>query len=607
MRNSFVGLLALWLLSLHAPVSAFSVVPLSPMTSVDPSPAATEVPKGTGPALGDNSARLHGARGERGALQVLILPEQDKFLSNVRLEADIPGFHLLGAFRAWRIWNTFEVAVPLPPVGPALHIPSSIPLERASETRDQVRVWSLWLEYEIPVDATPGARQGELRVMTDSGTVVLPVEAEVYPFSMPTAPAFIVEMNSYGDYTRLLGKNVETFLELHRLFRRFRCVFTQVPYRQSGEVPQQYLAPHVTLDNSVAARVHPGNGEILDWQRFDTALAGLFDGSAFADNIPVNHFLMPFSHDWPVEGRLLASDAQLYRELNIRARREAIRHIQEKGWTGTVFQEFHNENPEHGSKAPWRLDEPRTEKDLAGHALFQGILARSRDGTSKEGSVLYRVDISDWRALGSGLESLAQGVEVWSVSEDRKYLDAAAAAFFADAAGEKGGFSLAYGELPGFVAGGVRTTPCQVVAPLLRAYSLGLDGYAQWMVDRWKDKDFGPGGPPPEAVPLYFSNAGGGRDLIYPGIWFGIEGPVPSLRLFAIREAQNLLDYGALALDRKLIDATELRQSLARPDLGTPAGFHALKERLASLLAHHDSLLKTAREHGQDRAFANSN
>uniref|UniRef100_I2Q321 Glycosyltransferase n=1 Tax=Desulfovibrio sp. U5L TaxID=596152 RepID=I2Q321_9BACT len=506
------------------------------------------------------TVRVAAARGEATAFQLILVPDPGERLENIRIAVDLPGDVSFRSYRAWHIWDVPEVAVPLGPHGAPFAIPAACPAER--QATSGYAAFATVVELAVPRTAAAGAATGEVRVAWNGGGVALPLVLTVLPLDLPLRPAFSLEMNSYGDYQKRLPAGPETFLRIHRLFRRFRATFTLVPYRHDGSPVEDFLVPPLSADGRP------------DFVAFDTVLSGLFDGTAFDDGEPVDHFVLPLATGWPAAW---GTDRAAYARRNIGLRLALARHIRERGWCSTRFQEFHNENPEHGARVPWRLDEPVTALDMAGHDLFAGFNQTAGRVLAGPSPLRYRIDISAWQPLRARLRRLAgRQVTDWSVSAEPAYLDREAVAFFRGLGAQ---WLVAYGELPGFAAGG-RTTPWWRFPLLLARFEArGLSGYAQWQVDRWQGREGS--GLSRDAAPLFHASASGARDFIWPGTFFGLPGPLPSLRLFALREGLNLLDYLSLACARRPDLAAGLRARLA--GLAGADALRAFKTQLASL------------------------
>lgn len=551
-RQALVLACLLFLLFSCPPATAAVVTPLDILAMEPPGPGRT-----SGTVWDGRTVRLDLARGETSAFQVLLAPEGGEKPDRTVIEARLPEPLEVRLYRVWDIWGVPEAAVPMEQGQPR---PFADLGQSVAGKGDQP--WRGLVEVRASRAATAGVRQGEVLVRWSDGEVRLPLEVTVQPFSLPANPSFLVEMNSYGDCLRLLPSDPQTHLELHQLFRQFRTTFTLVPYRQDGALVMDFLSP--VLD-----------GDRLDFTAFDTALGGLFDGSAFPDGQPLSRFILPLREGWPAASTPKASEA---RERHVAVRRLLVEHIREKGWQATRFQEFHNENPEHGARVPWRLDEPVSRSDLDGHTRFLAYRQAACRDWPGPCPLAYRIDISRWQPLASGLERLGGTVTDWSVSADPAFLDARVVDFFRGLGGQT---VLAYGELPGFLVRG-RATPWTAFPGRLAALWLaGVDGFAQWQADRWQHRDIP--GVAPEAVPLVYSNAAGARDFIWPGHALGVAGPMPSMRLFALREGQNILDYLVMAAAQHPEAAAALRTRLADLSEGRQDDWRGFKADLARL------------------------
>ena len=510
-------------------LAATRVVPLDGLTLVDPltGDAVRGVGENAGtswqqrnPVWDGKTICLRAAKGETLLFQIVFLYDPSETVEGITID----GLEGARVYRSWHIWDTPEVAVPVGKGRPSFDLPGG----PSDGKPRKATAWSAWVELSIPRSAEAGERRYDLRVAAARGLTPLtfPVALEILPFELPRRPSLIVEMNTYGDYTKHLGCTPQAYLGLQRLMREHRCTLVQVPYRQGGQV-YEFLAPKV--DSRTGA---------LDWELFDQTLGGLFDGTAFDDGEPVTHFILPLCYDWPVPFKTYEQNREQYEARNTEARREIVRHIRAKRWTKTVFQEFHNENPSAGAKCPWHLDEPRAMRDLEGHELYTGLLRRALAGTD-DIRLHYRLDVSAWQPIRAGLEKLASGIDDWCVSRDPRFLNAELAPMFRSYANARKGLLMEYGEVSGFMSGDKQVNLAVVDRYAKNCWELRLDGYEQWMIDLWREKA--------GTTPMTYSNAAGARDLIWPGKFIGLDGPLASLRLKAIRESLNLMDYAFLA------------------------------------------------------------
>lgn len=579
---SFLGLF-FFLRSTYASVK---IIPLDTMTMIDPQRGVNIVGNGT---YGDNSwtqsnpvwdgktIRLKGAKGETISFQIMVIRKPSDIIKNIRMELALGKVTEIKLSRAWGIWGTPEIAVPLTGIKYHFDFPSSVPLEKEGAGDLRVCAWPLWVEFTLPRHGVSGVLKGTISISAESGmqTVCLPLELTAYPFELPLRPHLTVEMNSYGDYTRLLKNDIGTYLALHRLLHDYRCTFIQVPYRQDGSPSGTFFFP----------RISEQDGEtVLHWTAFDSALSGLFDGTAFSDSQPLTHFILPLNYNWPVSFWQYRVDRAMYKGINISVRSQIAHHIQERGWNSTFFQEFHNENPSSGANLPWHLDEPRSAQDMDGHAFYTQLLAKALHNFP--GTLLrYRIDISRWQNIKEEVSRLAPAVTDWSVSWNSDFLSPQSASLFRSFADTHGGMLLGYGEVAGFMTEGKPNNWSLFDRYALLCWTLNLDGFAQWQIDRWQQKDLTDKRIPEEAVPLFYSSAAGARDLIWPGIYFAVNGPLPSLRLKAIRESLNLFDYAYLAMEQLPDKRQEINTIISGLNTETADSHFKIKEKLAEMIS----------------------
>jgi hypothetical protein len=382
-------------------------------------------------------------------------------------------------------------------------------------------------------------------------------------------------MNTYGDWTRWLDNTPEQFVSLQQLMRTHRCTLVQVPYRQAGNLPSPFLAPKFDVTDLDQPRI--------DWSRFDAELGGLFDGSAFDDGQPVSHFILPLAYNTPVRFLEYQRDPQGYIAAQIGLRRAIAEHLRDKGWTETIFQEFHNENIENGAvTSPWYLDEPRTPQDLKGHELFLDIFERAMADAGPGIRPHYRIDISWWQRLGDAFHEIAPRFDDWVVSRDRNFLDAQAAAMFRKLADARRGMLLEYGEMMGFSKEGQAVAWSHLAEYPRNCWTYGLDGFEQWIVDMWAapagEKKMNAG------KALFHSSGGGMRDWIWPGNALGIVGPMPSLRLKALRECLYLFDYASMAAAESDEVAQQVKAMLEAMKLDTATDLYRTRNQLSNML-----------------------
>jgi hypothetical protein len=281
----------------------------------------------------------------------------------------------------------------------------------------------------------------------------------------------------------------------------------------------------------------------LDWERYDAAFEPLFDGRAFTAEygyhgpgrgVPVKRFYLPFetsrSWAWPAPSDDLWSPQ--YQQTVTAALRAFERHFLEKGWTRTKLMMFYN-----------RYDESGRVKEIT---HFARLLREA--GLKEPDRFLYRVDGGPPRVVrGVGLEH----VGVWCVNGNVRYTHP-----------EEQREIIRHGGQVWIYSSNSAREPC-IGAPYIDTEALALRtwGWIPWKYrdtvttmcewgtfyhgrgKRWRD--------PRIAAALGGKQIlNGDALLIYPGDFVGLEGPVPCIRLKALRRGSQDYEYLRLLAQR---------------------------------------------------------
>jgi len=493
---------------------------------------------------------LAGARNEVLAFQLQIeskapLEEVTVALSDLEGPAPFPAAKNVRLFKEWYI----EVKQPShgdsSPVGfdclgpgwyPDPLIPLDQPIKRDFSMPFQIpdrangvpgqKVQGVWVDVYIPREQKAGMYRGNIGVKARGGADVvessLELRLNVFSFTLPDENHLGISLNDYGSIApRRMPK--EKLWAFYRMCHRHRCVLDVL-----------YNAPKVS---------GTGNGLQIDWSGYDANFGPLFDGTAFTDKygycgpgrgIPVKRFYLPFesspSWAWPRPPGEMWTDE--YERAVKKALREFEKHFVEKGWTGTKLMMFYN-----------RYDESGRVKEIA---HFARLL---RDAGLKEpGRFLYRVDGGPPTVVrGVGLEH----VGIWCVNGNVRYTHPDEQREIVNHGGEVWVYSS-----------NSAREPC-IAAPYIDTEALALRtwGWIPWKYrdtvttmcewgtffhangKRWRD--------PTIAAALGGKQVlNGDAVLIYPGEFLGFEGPVPSIRLKALRRGSQDFEYMWLLAQR---------------------------------------------------------
>lgn len=480
---------------------------------------------------------------------VAVLPGT-RFLPAASGKSALPWEVGMALYRDWyvrdRDWFP-EVCVPL--TGP-LDIPASD--NGVLGQRNQ----SVLVELLTPRDAVPGLYRGLVQVAVGGRkALAIPVLLEINALALPDRLGFDVSLNTYGTMGGPFGLDDRTpeyralEREYHRMAHRHRTTLALLGYSHTGSTSTHYAPPLEAQGASLRVR---------DWSDFDTQFGPYLDGSAFQDmprkGVPITHFYLPFHEAWPVDIRNHYSYQQTVTEYPALITEHAMTappieqaasaslrtqftdvtkqfadHIRSKGWSDTDFQFYQNDkyyykDPKTGGRGTswWLLDEPNHRDDWLALAFF-ARLWKIGIGSGAGARFVHREDISrpQWQRdyLDGLVDLMVVSGEIYTKQPlMRRYR-------------ERLGVRLwNYG-----AANAVNRPNTDMQAWAVRAWLAGADAIVPWQ-SVGADENYA---RPDETA------------LLLPGVRFGISGPVASLRLKALRRAQQDVEYLRLLCDAK--------------------------------------------------------
>lgn len=376
------------------------------------------------------SLRLSATPGETTAFQLILAPDPGLQIHLENPSAIPCTLYQVGSVKVPELENRYfpDLLIPLP---------ANAAGERFSMVKDAQVVPGESAWYVIWVEISPAAqtRAGEhtlrLRISGEKINQAVTVNLTVYEATLPP-PRLLLDLNEYGDkylypFRKSLSPQELTRLEraVFQMGRQHYGVINPLPYESQRGEAREGLVPKVLTSDLL----HPR----LDWSEFDARFGPYFDGSAFADGVPLHHFYLPFNPDWPAPFKLYLSDREQYEQIWAAFAREYIRHFQEKGWTRTIFQVYCNQKPGKGNEIPWNLDEPKGVDDYQALRYYAELTRRvfaanvPPQAESEALPVRFRVDIShfycdehrgnrdkDFRVNGG--DKILEVVDIWVIS-----------------------------------------------------------------------------------------------------------------------------------------------------------------------------------------------
>jgi hypothetical protein len=532
-------------------------------------PATVRVPQ-EGPAVGTDSADLAGARGEFESCQVVVtaiggnLRGVSAEMSALKKETgeSLPGKNI-SLYR--EVYIPVRYSSPNATVPPGLIADPLIPLvnpytgrpvreprwrgERLEGARFgatgfdlwQDRHQPLWVDVEIPKEATPGVYQGTLAVRAENAEpATIPIRLTVWDFVLPDGPT---HENHFGSFSYMARYHkLEETSEKYRLLED-RYIAMMAAHRLNPPLPRR-LHPKIAEDGTA---------------RFDEETDRRI--TEFVERYHITNIEIPRA---PFPDVLTAN-----RDKAIRYYRSWHAWLRKKGWAARAYL--------------YMLDEPNS-KEAYEHVRQLGTLVHEAEPNLRRlvveqpyaqdpawGAIDEAVDI--WCPLFGFLEESsikrvqAEGDAVWSYT-----------ALCQRAPSYHPAYEKVKSDNPPYWQIDFPVLSYRIAPWLNRRY--GVTGLLYWATTFWGAPDRNPWDSP--GFRVRFNGEGA---LFYPGEDAGIEGPIASIRLKNLRDGMEDYEYFVLLEKRgggAVVD--EIVRS-AVPTWGTwnqdPRRLLGLRERLA--------------------------
>lgn len=513
-----------------------TVFVVDPLTRVRPKDAPGNVVE----------AKLKAARNETEAFQVVVRAAESG-LKNVMLEAsDLKGEGRVLSRSHLRLFREHYVEVKIgspkskEPPGPTPDALLPFPEPGAKPPAKPPRYGAapfavapgsnqpVWIEVRVPKDAAPGEYAGTVTVTADGEKpVAVPVALTVWDFVLPDAPSMRTNFGGLG--RRLLTGHVGFKPDTppyRDLERRYAAAMAE--HRLCPPIPP-YLRPTVKPDGSIEPKeTHAGLKEWIETYR----VTGI--PIVLADKDP------------------LGKD----RDRTVKFLQSTWAYLKANGWEKSAYVVAADEP---GTKEAY--EEIRKRSALV-HEAVPGLKVLCTEQPTPQdaswGTLAGSVDI--WVPLWTDFdeksvaERLKAGEEAWSYT------------MFCQG---KPGQDTPYWQLD------FPLLNYRIPAWTSRRY--GLTGLLYWTVVYW-----------PETTPWtsllnYKQQYNGEGLLFYPGGEAGIDGPVASMRLKALRDGLEDYEYLRMAGEAGTAKAAELARSWTQWETD-PAKLAAAREELAKLI-----------------------
>ena len=393
---------------------------------------------------------------------------------------------------------------------------------------------AVWADVWVSGDAASAVYTGTVIVDADGVVREFKLSVDVGNFSVPKENMIVADLNNYASgrfknnpKTRDNEKMYEdgSYIKMEhayfKLARDHRSLFHLLPYSHTGAVAPVFV-PELE-----------GEGKTLrvkNWDLFDQFYAPLLDGTLFKDSPggahPLEFIYMPFNFFWPANYEKWGQKG--YRTEFRRILMEFVRHFEEKGWDKTHLELFLNSKKDFRT-IPYTVDEVWYEHDqdiiFDFYEMMKGIYETSPC------KFHFRMDSSNhfhnhYDSVYSDMCDMWIAAFTWICwcPESTRVMR------------EKDNIFWIYGGSHNAISENLLTMYTWPAYCLM----MGPTGFVVWNTTGY--------GPDPLRCPVQH----GGQNLFYPGEYFNIEEPLPSIRLKNLRNAMQVTELAmALRATRK--------------------------------------------------------
>jgi len=386
----------------------------------------------------------------------------------------------------------------------------------------------IWVEVTVPKDAAPGDYQGKVTISAEGEKPVeVPVTLTVWDFTLPDVPTLKTNFGGLGKRL-ILG---------HPGFKPDSAPYRDLEKSYAAAMAAHRLCPPIPP----YLRPKPGRDGMVDAKESHAGLKTWIE-TYHVTGIPLS---------------LLGADpAGKDKDANVKFLQSTWAYLKENGWEKMAYV--------------YVVDEPNTQVQYDEVRKRAKMIHEAQPGLKV---LCTEQPVPQDPAWGTLVGSVDVWVPLWALFDEASVAER-------QKAGEE---CWSYTMLcPG--KQGEDTPFWQVDFPLLNyripgwaSKRYGLTGLLYWTVVYWPECD-------PWTSPLSYKQAFNGEGLLfYPGAPAGIDGPVPTLRLKALRDGLEDYEYLALAGEAGKAKAAELVKSWTSWETN-PAKLAAAREELAKII-----------------------
>jgi len=407
--------------------------------------------------------------------------------------------------REYREYPDILIPLTAPRGGMPIHVPVG-------------RCEALWVDVVVPPGTEPGIYRSQVQaVYSAAARQSVELVLTVHPFSLPTTQHLPVIAGVDA------GKVLRHHLEVAgRPYAPRRLAADDPSYKQAVEILDEtvrLLHDHrcsaMLTDLQPLRTLDLGGRLELDWSDYDRLVAAILDGTAFDDRIPAQAWPMPVNHREPDPQAYGGWGTTAYGDMLVEYLRRCVAHFDQRGWLNRHFV--------------WiPLPEPRPTASAYSQFAWLGSMILRADTRLSLVCDLPPQSMRPFGCVDDRYQDISQWVRIWAPPAGVADADVLAAA---RAAGRR---TWLQPDRPPY------SGSLSYVAPPVHARSLAWHCYRQGLeaifLPRTTDWD-------DDGTCAEPASSGA---LLWPGKPYGLDAPVPSIRLK--RLLRGVQDYEYLWL-----------------------------------------------------------
>jgi hypothetical protein len=364
----------------------------------------------------------------------------------------------------------------------------------------------LWIDVRVPRGTAPGAYASNVNIsINGKPSTQMPVTLTVWPFVLPdnTGSELIVDLDHealFAHHVTLDGLPYHPPRVLEGSPKRVELSETVTATMRM--LREHGLSPHLPKLLPIA-KFDADQSIQVDWSDYDWLVEEFVDGGAYRSRLPSRSWTIPFDESFPPPPSYGSRSSPMYARLLKDYLASAARHFEDRGWLNRSYVRIPNADA--------------NAEEFAGNIAHYGYICRQADSRLRTLAIGIPQDMSEF------------GWHEFRQSDGKQFVDLwAPRGQFFDRNAPIGGTMFALDRPPFTGSTSVYSPAVDTRVIGWQAQSSRVKGVLVGLANHWPDVGSEPTSP--QACVEFDSEV-----LLYPGAYFGLNEPVPSMRLKRLR------------------------------------------------------------------------